>query len=470
MWMHDLVLRTRLETLSKNLQEVKNVGESVKKNRADIRTLQDLCNESIQSLKSIKPLIIPTKDDLEANRSRIFDIISNLNEDITSLEKALIGVENCQKKTNSIRGILDKMESRSYKLDARSTEDAFSNKADMYLEKIGSIQKSMGENGNDEILKQAWEDYDKIVPGMRKEVFSEYVDFMHGLAMRDAGLDNEGICEIADELINKCRNLGVTASIAIPEFQEALTMTMASLIRLGFPDWTIYSLPLAAHEIGHVMVFNTNIILEDAIEKYHKQEYLADIFATSVMGIAYAYAVVLLRFNPLSATDSTEEHPSEAKRAYIIFDILNWINVKITSGTLTGPIQTLKDEWEEALRQAGKNPKLKPEVETELNTWLTPIKNGMITEKIAPQVYNAKSWTRAIQLKDEIDNNLDKKEKEYKVSYDYDLCDVLNAAWLCRIEAKNKNKADNIEQEARRLWHHIQKKKSNPNRTGMPGV
>lgn len=83
-------------------------------------------------------------------------------------------------------------------------------------------------------------------------------------------------------------------------------MSTAQLIRLGFPEWSIWSLPLVAREFGHVFTRKRDRIITDvrqAIEdgvgdEAELRSWAADIFATSVAGSAYPWAAIVLRADP----------------------------------------------------------------------------------------------------------------------------------------------------------------------------
>src|SRR5207244_7964566 len=138
-------------------------------------------------------------------------------------------------------------------------------------------------------------------------VFSNYVEFLGGLALRGAGLD-EGICRIADELMRSCGSFGPThwSALTIPASQEA--MTLARSIRVRFPEWTIWAVPLTAHELGQVVIREPGT---PDFEKYVKRQFpnaktkqqhlrvlLADAFTTYVIGPASACSVIVLKLHP----------------------------------------------------------------------------------------------------------------------------------------------------------------------------
>src|SRR5262249_16861778 len=149
---------------------------------------------------------------------------------------------------------------------------------------------------------------------------------------------------------------------------DTFTKTRVRIIRLRFPEWRIWDLPLAAHELGHVVI-GENLESEEKPENADQRiltpfiqrqraslvrqdpgfkqmsmkrrsgvqqaaqwaesrihEFLADAFATYTMGPAYACSAILLRLHPL--IDAKDGRPSDAQRAHVILSMLKWMNDK----------------------------------------------------------------------------------------------------------------------------------------------
>ena len=106
--------------------------------------------------------------------------------------------------------------------------------------------------------------------------------------------------------------------------------TVGRLVRLRCCEWTIWTLPLVAHEFGHIVIEESKEIsnrietisqahllaLQEAfgpgaktepLPRAELEEYLADAYATYVMGPAFACAAILLRLNPLHLPAGTRE-------------------------------------------------------------------------------------------------------------------------------------------------------------------
>jgi len=106
-------------------------------------------------------------------------------------------------------------------------------------------------------IQQAWEQFDEV-NASSQEIFQECAEWIGGLAFRAKAID-EKICQVADQLITSCSNvLGASAPISIPAHKEVRAKTIGNLLRLRFPAWSIWSLPLIAHEYGHVVIADLN--------------------------------------------------------------------------------------------------------------------------------------------------------------------------------------------------------------------
>ncbi len=191
---------------------------------------------------------------------------------------------------------------------------------------------------------------------------------MGGLTLRDTGFD-EDVCKMGDELIKA--SLPTLSeedwhSLTIPAHRESPAASPARIIRLGFPEWTIWALPLAAHEFGHVMAKQSKrleaLIMAGKPRKRgtsYREEYAADAIATYTMGPAYACAAILLRFDPTSAYADQATQPADARRTHAVFTMLEWMNEKDGMASYRSVIDQLRKQWKVALDQA--QPKVKPE-------------------------------------------------------------------------------------------------------------
>lgn len=170
-------------------------------------------------------------------------------------------------------------------------------------EKVEEIEKDLsGPN--------AWQALSEVEAKANDHVFNESIELLGGIALRDARLDAD-ICELADALIRSIRASRTHPNV-IPGGISSMMMRIERFIRLRFPEWTIWGLPLAAHELWRVSARAQydNLLAKPfgpegskVIEDPTIQQCLGDAFATYFMGPAYALAAITLLFDPKRAQD-----------------------------------------------------------------------------------------------------------------------------------------------------------------------
>jgi hypothetical protein len=332
-------------------------------------------------------------------------------------------------------------------------------------------------------LQTAWRKYGHAYEESQK-IFHECLEILVGLALRDKLLDE--VCHIADELIKELTALALgSASLAVPAADEALDKTLARIVRVRFPDWTIWTLPFVIHEYAHVLIdendglraltaehASTLIAASNTLQQayaeagddeekrenvtrratYPLRILIADAFATYSMGPAYAYTAILLRLDPL-VLGETGGPPAHAKRAHVILEILRYISGKAGG---QDPFRHAADDlsvrWQSLAKIAGAD--LPEPVEGSIESiaanlgptldflFSIPGVKGMPYpyfdqvgfSDAADNGWNvAERWAEA--WKNELENfgELDDLT-EPGVTDKSKLRDVLNAAWLCVVE------------------------------------
>lgn len=323
------------------------------------------------------------------------------------------------------------------------------------LQKINTIREA-------DDAGEAWAEFHKTA-AESQEVFRESLEILGGLAFRDKQLD-ERICPIADELIRDCATiLGRVPSLAIPAPEEAFSMTMSRIVRLPFPEWTIWTLPFVAHEYGHVAlaeIVNVADGLSELTETKclaHIRVLLSDAFATWVMGPAYACAAVVLRFDPARPEDA--RHPAHVKRAAVVLGVLERMSEKSPAKPYQQVIDYSRKAWKEMVSRTaapaghGADP---ANVENLIDAMWTKVDVGVL-----PALYprtGQVGWTAASRWADEWGVSFaNHKDLDSKVPAGSKVRDALNAAWLCRIAHEGKVK--DIERAALTLCERISNEK-----------
>jgi hypothetical protein len=337
------------------------------------------------------------------------------------------------------------------------------NKQNELMELRTSINRSMP-------MDSCWNDFQN----KRKEcglILSECLAFIEGVLVRSARID-DGICEVADALLAK---LSDDADVTWQRFtimgkDEFFTKT-TEIIRMRFPEFSIWNLPIVCHELGHfvgeemrksitpdifvqILQEEGKRIEEHDIRFLHEQ--FADLFAVYAMGPAFACTCILLHFDPMRAYEDGEEHPADAKRVHFILKALEEMDKASMPPIYIGIIDTLRKLWQRSLTSAGKPEKLSPDIENQLNERLDKFYVRVIKKRLIGVEY--KGWPLAGVLSPELLS--DKDVTQVLANYKVTLLDVLNAAWLCRIRHWSED-GSRISQKSLKLCLEIVQQRRN---------
>src|SRR5262249_49947527 len=185
--------------------------------------------------------------------------------------------------------------------------------------------------------------------------FSAYVDLLLGIALRSARFGDEDVSIgelflIADGLPSAWPRVDGWAwqSLAVPSWIDQTHSTEAMVLRVGFPEWTIWALPLLQHEFAHIFANRPgNDKLRgakvDAVA-------LADALAVLAAGPAYAFATLLLRLDPATVRPG---RPETKLRAATIIGALRTIATDADLGQVVALADRLEREWLLAVEEAG---------------------------------------------------------------------------------------------------------------------
>lgn len=312
-------------------------------------------------------------------------------------------------------------------------------------------------------LRDAWALYGETF-NASQEVFSECHEFIGGLVFREKGLD-DSICQVADELIGSCATITAKfPSLTVPTARESLKKTLGRIVRVRYPDWSIWTLPMVAHEYGHVVDDETPKLKEfikqvaaewdaedaqSAVGKggakqdnvRHIEEFMADAFAVYTMGPVYVYAAILLRLNPANATRESEFQPGDVKRALVVMKMLEMMDANATWNPYQKVISYLREKWAEALTWAWSRGPLAPEEVSRLENLvgrLWGIFNQVISRALYPSTLSIDrdGWNVAIEWHGVWRKDLENGAHltNHAVTHSSKLRDALNAAWLCRMD------------------------------------
>ncbi|NWG22630.1 MAG: hypothetical protein HXY39_20175 [Chloroflexi bacterium] len=285
-------------------------------------------------------------------------------------------------------------------------------------------------------------------------IFAECLDFLGGTILRSAGLDN-GICQVADALLAE---LSLRADIGYPRLTilapNPSFAYRTDIIRLRFPEFTVWSLPFAAHELGHYVIKRergsrfpylfSDILrceeqLQDTDEPRQRQrleELFCDLFATYTLGPAYACSMVVLEAAPHTADVTPDAHPGDDFRVAWLLRVLELLD---SGRNYTVVINHLRACWEACVQGAGglvqhNAAAGNTDAAARINRWLAQMLPA-IQRHFSAARFNG--WPGALSMRDELMAGGTPEEICERFARRHHrppaLAEVVNGAWYWRL-------------------------------------
>ena len=442
----DLVLRARVVLLRNSLWRVNNALKDLGQSRPnpfdDVR--QKVQREAKAAREALQEMSSPAPE-LVTALNAINSIISATTP--SSPESAATGASQVLSmlQSDTARTIRDELE---YGFKQRSRE----------LEKVQqTADAAAGAQGTerDQLDREAWRLFTQCLEKC-EELFAEYLDLVRGVLVRDAGLDRD-LFRIADDLVRRTTISEYRwESLTIPASRERRHMTAARLIRIGFPEWTVWMVPLAAGELGFIFAdryrdLDSEVIDasfddvvrgragpdgsegEPPIDEAEVRAWVADAFATCVTGPAYVWAAMLLRADPTSTVDQ--------RRVAVMVDVLELLASGLydPDGAFGEVADRTRAYWRVAVAQA--------------NTGQGPVEPAWVAEvrrSVASAIFDrvrspltADRWPVASLLADRF---LELREAQSIAGelHHGQLAEVLLAGWMARLRLARAGATDDM--------------------------
>jgi hypothetical protein len=262
--------------------------------------------------------------------------------------------------------------------------------------------------------------------------------------------------------------------LAVPALDEALSESFARTVRLRFPEWTIWTLPLLAYDFALVAIERQESLkrypfselveaqtrrlvgqdaellerqkgvspdlsrkLERGVAKWWRHRVrvlLADAFAVYTMGPAYACAAIHLRFDPSAAYAGS---PSYDERARVVIDSLRQIDRQPPGNPQHADfIEALEKEWKSAVEVAEPPDPWDAARERDLHEEVLPAFGDELAVSVPGAARFSKAkWADAAAWQMRL-LDLFQRRRPLELSFTGKdkLRDVLNAVWLARID------------------------------------
>ena len=311
--------------------------------------------------------------------------------------------------------------------------------------------------------EEGWSELVTLQAGA-KPLEEETLSFLGSVLIRQDGLDREphsltgngdgpSLCALADRLLAEYEErTGLAWNSRTILGPGALVDLDTEIIRIRFPDWSLWSLPIVAHEFAHVVARVTphfrdlqrnypyTLTTDEAVAarlSAQLEELFADIFATYSCGPAFAAAMIALHFDPVTAHAGRRNHPTHRQRVDVICQTLAAMEAASEGGpgdaSFAGVGQRLSQLWRESLDRAGTPP------EPDEPPLLRPDEVGpKLFEAVAASyrlgaTYERAAWERALELAGELRYggfSLAAVRQRYPEAR---LHDILNVLWCARL-------------------------------------
>jgi len=383
--------------------------------------------------------------------------------------------------------------------------DAFDHHTQQQAERLEKAIKALDTINDTDTdgVRSAWNGYAALSEN-NSRIYREFLEAMLGLAIRRKSIDeSDRICKIADVLIENMKSYGANGKrLAIPASHEAYSRTLARLVRMRFPEWTIWSLSLVAHEFGHVVIEDNpdlaNFVksesealaekdpeyvpgTSDPAEKRRNERILrrefcrlrqlmADAFAVHRIGPSYVCSLVLLRLSPLES--ESDGGLRDAERAVVSIQVLREMSKADPQPPAYEEIvKHLENEWNGMMQRSGVTPL--PQAAVDALCELAKILKNTLDDQLAGTAYKlylpAGGWNVAYgwyaNWKQESKIAANKLSIPEGITGAGKIYDVLNAAWAYRLFA-NPVSLEPVSNIARATCEAIMSKQETDTRGG----
>jgi hypothetical protein len=156
------------------------------------------------------------------------------------------------------------------------------------------------------------------------------------------------------------------------------------------------------------------------------------------MGPAYGHAAIRLRFDPSRAYQEDGERPTEASRAHVVLETLARMDAHGNEAVWRAQVDELREQWSGAVEAAAPNGRWRDTCESLDELVSDAVEHFGYALNIRAE-YSSRAWRRAEVLYDRWRRQAEDSAAEDALTTEPEDAfvtarDVLNAAWLMRID------------------------------------
>jgi hypothetical protein len=455
-----LLLRLRAETLQANLFRLK-CHLATPDRMADLGTLAETTEAARKAVGRADRSRMAFRDKIDQGEVIAWKETIQLGEDgtvETVFEEMKEELDRARKSLLALQTTIDQMKIKCFRVaETPVGSDIVEGLHAKMSPLIAELRKIQAVDNDPDNLAGGWEALRKK-SSATEPIFTDYMELLGAAALRDTGFD-EKISFFADELL---RSTG-RKLLALPTRRQALATTFTQIIRVTFPDWTLWALPSVALEFWKVVVGQqVEAVLEANLQSLSageraliKPEYkpcLGDAYATYTMGPAYAYYAVGLSLE-------IESEPDQSRVRAILAMLEEMEESRI--GTRYRDVRSqLLNAWN-AARAQWKQPPLDwilddreaGDAEAKgMRAYIRGFRKTLETEtsaKFGTAIWDTSQPWVTLLVEDKAD--------QINVPNGAELRHLLNAAWLARVDA-NRDDANDLNAAVRKLQDKVKER------------
>ncbi len=293
-------------------------------------------------------------------------------------------------------------------------------------------------------------------------LLSEALLLLGGAVVRSPGTSDgtwrshvSQFCTYADTVVDEIASrtpVGRWESFTVPGLVDQFRYE-TRLISVPFARPSLWSLPTAAHEFGHHaarsihrfeagrsrnLLDELHAALPETASWYWVEELFADAFAAWTMGPAYGLTCLTLTFDPVTAGRGTPTHPPDSTRLALVCDVL----ARFEDQTVVWLSQSMAQAWRRLVEvsEAGEG-----RDEARAAEWFADIA-GLLRERLPFATY-ATAGRAAALAADGLRGDA--------ATFQGSAVDVVNAAWMARVDAPSLVSVSEIHSNALDHLQHV---------------
>jgi len=416
------VLRIRLGELADDVTTVQGVLERLLLRSSHLDELKKLVTPRLGG----DTITLPLRDAAE-QASRLKDATENdptladmLKREQVDIEKLVEHIGEAQSRLQEMGKIIRDMAV----VDLKNWRNALSQNLEVCETVLGQIKGMKKDLAEGTAPRKIWSDLKELHHQSCRGLFADYVDLLSGMVLRDTHLDDM-ICTITDEFMTEL----ASPRLVLPGRRSELPTVFKDLVKIGFPEWTIWDVPLAAHHAGAWKADLTLPgqpglcdLLSDRSDDVRRCLF-ADIYATRATGPAYVCAMLLLHLDPASAAAPEPGAVTDHERARVILRALTFSEPPDDFAAFVKRIGT---DWDDAVEQ-NTGPQAAPNDTTALDNFADRVRE--LLEDRKSTLYGATKWQSA---NERLAPRLRGESNEAEQRPEEKIRDLLNVAWALR--------------------------------------